>query len=305
MIFASAPGAQPKLDRPRREAGLERLLGWGRRVRRRHAWALVALALAVAGLVDGWTGTRAWMGPVYLLVIAFGTWSLGPRDGLCIGFACMAIGTAINGPDLYPSGSALLAWNYAMRIFAMTIIVALIGSIRRSFDREWQGARSDALTGLLNRQGFFDTLELRPLTGGPSLLAYLDLDDFKLVNDRFGHAAGDALLRDFAGAVAAEIGPAGLVARIGGDEFLLLLPAESERAAVEAAWRLHALVNGITRCSVGALIRGADAPVPSERDMQLADRLMYEGKSGGSGLRIGTADDLPRACEEPLQALAA
>jgi diguanylate cyclase (GGDEF)-like protein len=146
---------------------------------------------------------------------------------------------------------------------------------------------------------------LRLLTGGPSLLAYLDLDDFKLVNDRFGHAAGDALLRDFAGAVAAEIGPAGLVARIGGDEFLLLLPAESERAAVEAAWRLHALVNGITRCSVGALIRGADAPVPSERDMQLADRLMYEGKSDGSGLRIGTADDLPRACEEPLQALAA
>jgi diguanylate cyclase (GGDEF)-like protein len=285
----------------------ETMLAWGRRIPRRHAWSLVMLALGLAALADWATGTRAWFGPVYLIVIASGSWALGPREGLAIGFACMGIGTAINGTDLYPSGSVLLVWNYLMRIFAMAIIVTLIGSIRRSFDREWLQARCDPLTGLLNRQGFFDTLARRPAPACASLLAYLDLDDFKLVNDRHGHAAGDALLRAFAGFVAAEIGPRGLLARIGGDEFLLMLPAESERAAAEAARRLHARIHGggsLTRCSIGALVRGPDAGPPSETDMQLADRLMYQSKSDGSGLRIGNPAEARRE-DMPLTALAA
>jgi diguanylate cyclase (GGDEF)-like protein len=313
MIFHSAPGRAPDADRGLSEHKLDRLLAWGRRLPRHRAAALAILALALAGLGDWATGTQAWFGPIYLVVIAAGAWTLGTRAGVAIGLGCMATSIAANGVHLYPFGAALVAWNYAMRTVAVITIVALIGSIRRAHDREWLQARRDRLTGLLNREGFFESLARRPEDSRWSLLVYLDLDDFKQVNDGHGHAAGDALLRDFAGAVQTHVGPAGRFARIGGDEFLLLLPVAGEAEAAETARRLHGWINGAggragpVRCSVGALVRGPGCGQIGERDMQRADRLMYAGKSDGSGLRIGTHESrcsLARPDEGP-RALAA
>jgi diguanylate cyclase (GGDEF)-like protein len=242
-------------------------------------------------------------------MIAGAAWALGTRAGLAIGLGSMAASMTANGVDLYPFGSALSAWNYAMRIVAVLLIVGLIGSIRRAHDREWLQSRSDRLTGLLNRDGFFDRLARRQARDEWSLFAYLDLDDFKQVNDRHGHAAGDALLRDFAVAVSGRIGPEALFARVGGDEFLLFLPAGGESEALESARRLHAEIHsaldgGSLRCSIGALIRGPECAPAGDRDIQLADRLMYEAKNNGSGLSIGShaprihalvRDESPRA----------
>lgn len=95
-------------------------------------------------------------------------------------------------------------------------------------------ARTDYLTGLCNRQGFFEDGG-RLLTGlGPeetvTLLAF-DLDHFKMINDRYGHAAGDEVLKLFAGTARDLLGPGAILARLGGEEFAALLPGRFDPAA--------------------------------------------------------------------------
>ncbi|MGE5147431.1 MAG: diguanylate cyclase domain-containing protein, partial [Candidatus Eiseniibacteriota bacterium] len=101
-------------------------------------------------------------------------------------------------------------------------------------------SRTDALTGLLNRRAFFDELRLRLARQierpRPGVLVYVDLDNFKLVNDRFGHQQGDAALKAVAGILQGSARAADLVARLGGDEFALWLDG-TDRAGAEAKAR--------------------------------------------------------------------
>jgi diguanylate cyclase (GGDEF)-like protein/PAS domain S-box-containing protein len=149
-------------------------------------------------------------------------------------------------------------------------------------------ATHDALTGLANRALFRERL-VRALAG-PVGLVLVDLDDFKIVNDTLGHAAGDELLVAVAERLAAAVGTAGTVARLGGDEFGLLLPG---RAAAEvepvlreiiAALRVPVRVEGGeqgVRASFGIV---AGTPGDEAGDlMRRADIAMYEAKAQGDG----------------------
>jgi diguanylate cyclase (GGDEF)-like protein len=94
------------------------------------------------------------------------------------------------------------------------------------FDQSEHQARHDLLTGLPNRFGLFQAIETLAPSSGPLrgfAVAYMDLDGFKPINDAFGHAAGDVVLRTVAGRLRQSIPREGLVARIGGDEFVALL----------------------------------------------------------------------------------
>ena len=100
-----------------------------------------------------------------------------------------------------------------------------------------QVADSDSLTGLANRRALIAELEARLGSPGPAppfALALLDLDGFKPINDTFGHAAGDALLVEVAARLRQEAGKGAVAARIGGDEFALLLPCANDAAALRA-----------------------------------------------------------------------
>jgi diguanylate cyclase (GGDEF)-like protein len=105
-------------------------------------------------------------------------------------------------------------------------------------------ADTDHLTGLLNRNGFTKAANrehaLAGRTGTPLAIAVLDLDGFKDVNDEHGHAAGDRMLAELAGAWARTLRPGDVLARFGGDEFLVMFPATSEAEAAEALVRLRA-----------------------------------------------------------------
>jgi diguanylate cyclase (GGDEF)-like protein len=156
-------------------------------------------------------------------------------------------------------------------------------------------ANHDALTGLLNRQGVMThaALELARTqrTGQPLGAALLDLDHFKQVNDRYGHAAGDTVLAQVAAHLRAAVRPYDLVGRWGGEEFLLLLPGAPEEVVYTVAERVRAQVaaaelsipDGGTvaiHVSIG-VTSTADGAVTLEDLVAVADQALYVAKGAG------------------------
>ena len=173
--------------------------------------------------------------------------------------------------------------------------VTLLESVQRGREELTHQAFHDALTGLPNRALFGDRLahaaevhrdERRPLG-----LLFVDLDDFKTVNDTLGHAAGDALLRQVAGRLRECVSTADTVARLGGDEFAVLVESDLDPADVadrvcEALARpfpLDARVRSI-RASIGLVVPEVpDAVVSAELLLRRADYAMYTAKRRGGG----------------------
>ncbi|MCX2497310.1 sensor domain-containing diguanylate cyclase [Plesiomonas shigelloides] len=153
-----------------------------------------------------------------------------------------------------------------------------------------QQARTDALTGLNNRRA----LELELETFGiatelPGSVLLLDLDNFKLINDNFGHSAGDQLLVQVAQRMRESLRDTDLLYRLGGDEFAVLLPKTSEAQAQALAERLLVILqqpiefNGVTlniSASIGVAQSGLQQPIDL---MRQADLAMYAAKHGGKG----------------------
>jgi diguanylate cyclase (GGDEF)-like protein len=148
----------------------------------------------------------------------------------------------------------------------------------------------DELTGLANRRGFFTLAEqqfkVARRTKSGLFLLFSDVDGLKATNDRFGHAEGDRLIRDAAQILRATFRDSDIVARIGGDEFVVLMIQTDEAAAARFLARLGAEIErrnaGERRCplslSVGLTRFDPEAPVPLDELIRRADELMYEEK---------------------------
>lgn len=141
-------------------------------------------------------------------------------------------------------------------------------------------AHHDPLTGLANRRRFEAELEREVAragrSGAPLCLIAIDLDGLKAVNDKLGHAGGDRLLKAAAGAWQAELRASDLLARIGGDEFVALLPDCDEAAAERVGERLRRVTPDERSCSLG-IARWDGRETPSEL-LAAADRAMYAEK---------------------------
>jgi diguanylate cyclase (GGDEF)-like protein len=268
-------------------------------------WALVLALVATTALADCMTGTSAWFGPFYLIDICIAAWILGWGAGTATACLCVLASLGVNGFESYPADGSSFASNAAMRIFAVALIVALIANVRKSYEREWQRARRDPLTGILNKQGFLESAKELTAGGGWAMLAFLDLDDLKKINDRHGHLIGDEVLREFTSRVQKVIRTNDLFARIGGDEFLLFVMVNTQEEAHELARILHNRINRLredltfpVRCSMGAIILEPGALVVTDAEISAADQLMYEAKREGAGLRIAAAEDVLQRAEE-------
>lgn len=173
-------------------------------------------------------------------------------------------------------------------------------------------ARLDSLTGLANRASFNDALSasLDDETAGHTTVLFVDLDDFKDVNDALGHAAGDDLLREVAARLRRATRPEDLCARLGGDEFAVLLRGSSGAAAAEVAQRIvHAVADpahlgaGVAHVAASVGVATATSETGLEELIHRADVAMYAAKAGGkdrfqvfeTGLRLG---DLSPASSE-------
>lgn len=140
-------------------------------------------------------------------------------------------------------------------------------------------ASTDALTGLPNRRAWDARLREALLTGAPTMLAMLDFDRFKEYNDSQGHPAGDRLLRETAAAWREELRSGDFLARVGGEEFALLLPETGAGDAAAVVERLRGRVPYGQTCSAGVVARGPGESADSL--MGRADEALYEAKAGG------------------------
>ena len=182
-------------------------------------------------------------------------------------------------------------WDLVMNLGIFFFFVYVLGEVKSLYHREQEQSHHDPLTGLLNRRGFSEALDLEAermrRTERPLTVAYLDLDNFKQVNDQHGHAEGDALLRTVSRAMLSNIRGMDVVARLGGDEFCLLLPESGDEAARAALGkleqRLHeevAAAGWPVTFSVGA-VTFESAEHSADQMMERADQLMYRAKQAG------------------------
>ena len=208
-------------------------------------------------------------------------------------------------------GAALLFWAEPVQrlaVFAVTlsmvaVVVVVLRSLREQntalVARLTELAVRDPLTGVLNRAAFEDRLRSEVARsarqGRPYALAVLDLDHFKQVNDRFGHAAGDRALKRVCALVGETIRATDVFARVGGEEFALLMcdtdPSGAERAAEKLRMGIEREARAETMpltISIGLAVgHGTDA----DEVLLAADRALYEAKRRGRN-RVVRAPDL-------------
>jgi diguanylate cyclase (GGDEF)-like protein len=162
--------------------------------------------------------------------------------------------------------------------------------LRRKLEEQ---AFADPLTGLANRRAFDDALAAAGRLGGPLAVVTIDLDHFKGINDSYGHAGGDAALQVVAAAMREVADEADVVARFGGDEFVMLLRAD-QRAALAAVAQLQALVAANVTLPSGppGLSIGVAALPEHAADVdglvRASDKALYTAKSNGRG-RVAVA----------------
>ena len=282
-------------------------LAWLRRLNDASPAAILAFSLALMvliGLADYIIGTEISVTLFYLIPIALIAWFLGWRWGMLGAIIASIVWLVANlAGGLHFSQPAIYVWNSLMRLATDAVVAYLFYQLHQVLQDEQQLARTDYLTGALNSRAFYEALQLEisraKRYGRPLTLAYIDLDNFKSVNDRLGHLGGDKLLRAMSTAVRGVLRTHDSLARLGGDEFVLLLP---ETGSVEA----QAALGKVRGClletmsanhwpvtfSIGVLVCAGVGPAASADELVRAvDTLMYAVKRAGKN-----GYTVPRIC---------
>jgi diguanylate cyclase (GGDEF)-like protein len=248
--------------------------------------------LTAIGAADYASGPDITLSLFYLLVVALIGWSTRGIDITIVGAVVTALVWLLaEWLTLGAPAPGILLWNASTRLIILIGLGVLICRLCKALDTQQALARTDFLTGALNARAFAERAEAelaRAHRYGHSLtIAYIDLDDFKQVNDRFGHSRGDALLCSIVATLSKNIRRTDSLARLGGDEFALLLPEtgyEAARAllpALSETLRAAMRQDGVASTfSMGVAV--FDAP-PTSVDalLKYADKTMYEAKAMG------------------------
>ena len=191
----------------------------------------------------------------------------------------------------YLAMALLVATRYVVAMRVQRMLTAQLVDAKRRLAHQ---AHHDALTGLPNRLLLAQRLD-EAIRDGPFVLIFVDIDDFKEVNDRFGHAAGDELLCAISARLHGCLGPGDTLSRIGGDEFAILITgavgapeiaADQLRLALRSPFSVHGTSVRV-RASMGLVSPGSDdVPTTSDDLLRQADNSMYIGKRLGKDTAV-------------------
>jgi diguanylate cyclase (GGDEF)-like protein len=263
--------------------------------RRRGKWAYVVLGFVVGpiiGLIDYVTGYEIAFSLFYLAPISLVAWLAGrPLGFLVSALSALTWLAADVGAGHSYSRLGIYFWNTLIRLGFFVVVVLLITALRRALEHERELSRVDDLTGAVNSRFFLSLVEMEIARarrhGRPFTIAYIDIDDFKRVNDRFGHSGGDRLLRAVAQCSRGVLRETDVFARLGGDEFAILLPETNREAAPVIISKIRDGLQVEMRrgdwpvtFSIGALTC-VGAPSTTDEIIKVADDLMYSVKRDG------------------------
>jgi diguanylate cyclase (GGDEF)-like protein len=284
--------------------------------------AVAIVCVVVLGLV-GWLDLVAspWVSfaILYVAPVLAASWWLGRGPAIVAGIAAGLVWFAAEAWGLRGEPTRALLWNAGSRLVMLVAMATMTVRIREDrgrlmaanrrlahhLDQAEQLARTDSLTGLANRLAFREHVEQELSRARrdrkPFAIAFLDMDDFKRVNDLHGHEAGDALLREVANVLRTSTRRADVAARLGGDEFAVLLVGAQRDPAEQAGRRLLEGVQKIADryadarpgVSVG-VAAFAEPPASADEALSRADAAMYASKERGKRqLTFWSSDERP------------
>jgi len=250
-------------------------------------WGIVGFILVVIlGIVDYLTGIELSISLFYLIPIFLVVWFTNENLGLVISAASAItwfLTDYFNG--LIYSNITIYVWNTLIRLGFFIVTSRLLSELRRALRGTQESARVDYVTGAASVRYFYEQVQIeisryqrhkRPLT-----LVYIDLDNFKSINDHLGHITGDKVLRAVTESIQRQIRPNDMLARMGGDEFALLLPETGDEEVKQVIGNIHSgLVNEMLRnrwlvtFSIGVVTYN-QIPKSVDEMVKLADGEMY------------------------------
>jgi diguanylate cyclase (GGDEF)-like protein len=259
------------------------------------AVAVAAVIVLLIGVIDHTTGLYLSLAVFYIGPITMAAWYGGRLPAICIAGLASLTGMIA---DLAPrTGLGFLPfWNAIVRLGVFLVIGGVVAALRRSLETQRRLAHSDPLTGAANARCFDENAE-RELARARRYrhavtLAYLDLDNFKQVNDGFGHRTGDRVLQIVAETIQGHVRPSDLLARMGGDEFAILMPETNAEQACLAFERIRGVLESRIAASgwpvtlsVG-IAEWSDEVDSIDRLFSRADSLMYQAKRDGKNRTV-------------------
>lgn len=258
-----------------------------------RALSTAAILIGLIAWADYVSGSELGLGFFYLFPIMLVAWSIDRVGGLLMAGICAVVWAAVQVAAGHPHYTPLHTfWNSVMRLAVFAVVAYLVASLRSAFDWERYRARTDSLTKVVNRRHFLEILDTENKRRygrerHPFSIAFIDVDDFKRLNDDFGHHIGDQALSLIATVLEENVRDLDVVGRLGGDEFAILLPeTDAEDAQTISARFLRAVTRAVHQrewpigLSVGMVtVEGGNINV--DRILQLADAMMYQAKSAG------------------------
>ena len=252
------------------------------------------VSLLLVALVAGMNivaGSEISVSIFFLIPVAISTWYGSRRDGIIAGCISAFAWLLVDSTSRTYINPAAPYWNALVHLGMFLVTAGLVDQLRNRFGIEKSLSRTDSLTGLPNARDFSGQAEklfgLAARHNRPITLAYIDLDDFKKVNDELGHGEGDKLLRAVCDKIQSSLRSTDLAGRLGADEFGVVLPESDEAAARSVFDTLRDTLlletqknHWPTSVSIGVV--SFVSPTPSlAHAIKIADSLMYQVKARG------------------------
>jgi diguanylate cyclase (GGDEF)-like protein len=256
-------------------------------------WVMVGFILiAGLGLLDFLTGYEISFSLFYLLPISLVVWFIGKGPGIAASIVSATVWlTADVLSGNHYSHAIIYFWNSAIRFGFFIIVTLLLTELKKTLEHEKNLSRTDRLTGATSVDFFYNLLQAEIYRfqryKHTFTVAYVDLDNFKAVNDKFGHSVGDMVLRTVVNHTRAGLRKTDIVARLGGDEFAILLPETDQVTAQVAISKIQESLlsemeksNWPVTFSIGAITFNASPDTANEL-IKLVDNSMYAVKYKG------------------------